>query len=128
MKISKRQLRRIIREEYTRLKLRNKINEAGYFDEKYASGGSECIVYISPTSLQGIFIVDGDKVHHADDLEAAEPNLMRHITGRMMDYRDRLQGKFGATTGTADIDKDLREMATDLCERVCGKPCRVEFK
>lgn len=130
MKISKRQLRQIIREEYTRLKLRKMINEGGYFDEKHDSSGSGCVAYVAPSAISSrrLSIVDGDKVMHLHDLEAAEPNLVRHIEARMMDYRDRLQGKFGATSGTEDIARDLEDFVSQLCQRVCGKPCRVVFK
>ena len=130
MKISRRQLRQIIREEYTRLKVRKMINEAGYFDEKYSSDGSQPIAYIRPTQSNHncVVIQDGDRTIEFNELQAAEPNLCKHIYGRCYDYRARLQGKFGAAGGTADIDQDLEEMVKDLCNRVLGKPCRIVFQ
>ena len=127
MKISKRQLRQIIREEYTRLIVRKMINEAGYFDEKYASDRSECVVYVGPTALPSrrLFIVDGDKVMYVDELKAAEPDLVRLIDERIMDYIKQTTSR--NNLGTEDIERDLEELGRELCQRVCGKPCRVQI-
>ena len=130
MKISKNKLRQIIREEYTRLKLRKMLNEAGYFDENYSSDGSRPIAYIRPTQSNHncVVIQDGDRTIEFNELEAAEPNLCKHIFRRCHDYRERLRGNFGATSGPADIDRDLEGMVNDLCDRVLGKPCKIVFQ
>lgn len=127
MKISKRQLRQIIREEYARLKVRKMLNE----------GNGECVAYIQTDEIgqqmNYITIVDGEKEIHVHELERMEPNLCRHIRHAIGDYADQAKGRGGArrnadgTPYTAHRMEDLEEKVSDLCNRVCGKPCRIVF-